>query len=229
MRVLHADTLDFRFEPRRWAFADDRRAEIDAHFTKAQRANPRLWNGRVLILNDWSLNAGTASGTFFETDYASFRAWLDWGGPDGGVTDCFASAVVVASDGAFLLGEMAAHTANAGRIYFPCGTPGLEDVRRGKVDLAYSLGRELREETGLDIVQFAAERGWTLIEGRSRLVVFKVVRAPWTGGELKARVLRFLRDGGDDELAAIHLVCGPEDLVPSMPEYVAAFFRHRWS
>ncbi|MDI3468482.1 MAG: NUDIX hydrolase [Pseudolabrys sp.] len=228
MKVLHADALDFRFEPRRWAFADDRRVEIDAHFAETQRANPRLWNGRVLILNDWSLNAGIASGTFLETDYASFRAWLDWGRPDAGVMDCFASAVVVASDGAFLLGEMAAHTANAGRVYFPCGTPGLEDVRGGKVDLAYSLGRELREETGLDIAQFSDEPGWTVIEGRSRLVVFKIVRAPWPGEELKACVLRFLQDGGDDELAAIHLVRGPEDLAPSMPDYVAAFFRARW-
>ena len=41
------------------------------------------------------------------------------GAPPAAVCDCFGAAAIAAVDGAFLLGVMGPHTANAGRIYFP--------------------------------------------------------------------------------------------------------------
>ena len=71
------------------------------------------------------------AGVYFETDYADFVAWRDFGHPGEPVENCFSMAALRSADGAFLLGEMAAHTVNAGRIYFPAGTPDLQRrVRR---------------------------------------------------------------------------------------------------
>ena len=80
---------------------------------------------------------------------ASFIAWRDWGFPDRAVRNCFAAGAIRASDGAFVLGVMGPQTANAGKIYFPAGTPDPGDVVGQEVDLAGSVRREIAEETGL--------------------------------------------------------------------------------
>jgi hypothetical protein len=229
MRISRVERLDLHFVPKPWAFADQRRGEIDEHFAAAQRANPRLWNGRVLVMRDHEISGGVLRGSFFETDYASFHAWLRWGCPPAEACDCFGTAVVQANDGAFLLAQMAAHTANAGRIYFPCGTPDLSDVRGEKVDFDGSIGRELLEETGLDMAEFDVTPGWTILEEAARVVAFKVVRAPQSGEALRKRVEGRLAAESNGELAAIHLVRGPAELAPAMPDYVRAFLQHAWS
>ena len=96
--------------------------------------------------------------SYFETDFASFLAWRDWGFPDRDVFNGFGMGALRCSDGAFLLGEMADHTANAGRIYFPAGTPDLDDVKLGAVDIAGSIAREIEEETGLTPVGLPRRR-----------------------------------------------------------------------
>src|SRR5882762_3146621 len=100
--VIHrVTTLDLPVRPWSWPFAGERRAEIGERL----RAD------------------------YFETDFASFLAWRDWGFADKGVFNGFGMGALRSIDGAFVMGEMAAHTANAGRIYFPAGTPDLDDLR----------------------------------------------------------------------------------------------------
>jgi hypothetical protein len=57
-------------------------------------------------------------GTFFETGFADFLAWRDWGFPDRSLVNCFAH-VGSAGQRRRLLGVMSTFTANPGRIYFP--------------------------------------------------------------------------------------------------------------
>jgi 8-oxo-dGTP pyrophosphatase MutT (NUDIX family) len=229
MTVSRVERLDLTFEPRVWPFAEQRRAEIDAHFAAAQCANPKLWNGRVLLMHRYEIANGVLHGSFFETDYASFHAWLHWDRPPAHAYDCFGSAAVLSSDGAFLLAQMAAHTANAGRIYFPCGTPDPSDIRSDTVDFGHSTSRELQEETGLDVVEFKAEPGWIIIEEQARVVAYKIFHAQDTGQKLRQRVEAHMAKEPGSELAAIHLVRDAAGLVPAMPNYVTTFLRHVWS
>jgi 8-oxo-dGTP pyrophosphatase MutT (NUDIX family) len=228
MTVASVERLDFRFEPKRWAFAERRRTEIDALFAEKQRANPRLWNGRVLLMHRFSIEADALRGAFLETDYASLNSWLSWGRPEAGIWDCFGAAAVMGSDGTFLLGKMAPHTANAGRIYFPCGTPDLSDVADGVVDFDHSIRRELLEETGLRVDEFQAEPGWIILQERARVVAYKVLRAREPAEGLRKRVEAHIKSDPHSELAAVHLVRGVSDITTAVPGYAATFLRHRW-
>ena len=228
MTVTMVERLDLRFEPKSWAFAEERRSEIDALFAEKQRANPRLWNGRVLLMHRFHIEAGVLHGAFLETDYASLNSWLSWGRPDAAIWDCFGAAAVMGSDGSFLLGEMASHTANAGRVYFPCGTPDLSDVADGLVDFEHSIARDLLEETGLRVDEFHAEPGWTILEERGRVVAYRALRAREPGEALRDRVEAHIKGDLSSELAATHLVRNTTDITPAIPDYAAAFLRYRW-
>src|SRR5436305_13309858 len=161
--IYRVTTLDLAVRPVVWPFAEERRAEIEAHFAEKQRERPKIWNGRVLLGRDAVFTDGHLAATYFETDFASFLAWRDWGFPDPAVCNGFGMGALRSSDGAFVMGEMAHHTANAGRIYFPSGTPDLDDVRDGAVDVARSVVREIFEETGLTEDDYAAEPHWDCV------------------------------------------------------------------
>jgi 8-oxo-dGTP pyrophosphatase MutT (NUDIX family) len=228
MTTSYIDRVDLAFEPKPWAFAAQRRVEIDAHFAQLKRHKPELWNGTVMLLHEHTVASGLLRGSFIETDFASFTAWRHWGRPETGVLDCFGAAAILTADDAFLLGVMAAHTVNAGHVYFPCGTPDRNDRVDGKVDLDVSVARELTEETGLDVTDFAVEPGWTMVRERAHLALFKTMRAREDADTLRAKVRRHLDRERQPELADIRFARGPADLDPAMPSFIVSYLKHRW-
>ena len=225
--IIPLTRLDLRFEPAHWPFADERRAEIDAHFAKLRAEKPQMWNGRVLLLRRGEIAAGVLSGAYSEVDFASFIAWRDWGFPDKAVRNCFAMAAVRSPDGAFLLGVMGAHTATAGRIYFPAGTPDRQDLAGDAVDLERGVMRELAEETGLTLSDVVPEAGWTAVLHGQRIALMKIVEARASADALAARIRAFLSTHKQPELADMHIVRTLSDLRPSMPAFVTAFLKER--
>ena len=221
--LFPVERLDLTFEPRAWPYAGEKRAEIEAFFAQLQRQVPSVWNGRVLLLHRHVIADGVFSGAYLETDYASFAAWRASGRPPEGVHDCFGAAAVIAGDGAVLLGVMGKHTANHDRVYFPCGTPDLDDVVGGRVDLDLSVRRELKEETGLEVDDFAADPGWTTVVDGALIMHVKVLRAAEPAEGLRARVRDHIAREQQPELSDIRIVRGPRDLDDAIPPFVAAF------
>src|SRR5437773_1792023 len=174
--LVPIERLELRFARTSWPFAAARRDEIDRYFAELRRGKPELWNGRVLVLQTFAVADGVFRGTYLETDFASFLAWRDWGFPDQSVRNCFAMAALRAADGAFVLGVMASHTANAGKVYFIGGTPDPHDVAGERVDLERSVLRELAEETGLSAETVRPEPGWHAIFDEARIAMVRVLR-----------------------------------------------------
>jgi hypothetical protein len=225
--IHRVTTLALKYEPRPWAFAQERRAEISAYFAQKQRETPAIWNGRVLLAYDPVLDAEHLSARYLDADYASFLAWRDWGFPDKDVFNGFGMGALRASDGAFVLGEMNQHTANAGRIYFPAGTPEPADIRDGVVDLAGSIVREMEEETGLKPDDYTIDPDWYCVRSGASLALLRVLVADCPGEELRDRITANLATQSRPELAAIHLVRDRRDFSATMPRYVTAFIAHQ--
>ncbi len=227
--IVRTERLDLTFAPRPWPFAIERRAEIDRHFAAAQRRQPALWNGRILLLHHHDIAGAVFRGAYLESDFASFLAWRDWDFPGGDVKNCFSMAAIRAADGPFLLGIQGAHTAGAGKIYFVAGTPDPEDRKDGAVDLEGNLWREVAEETGLAARDFEAEPGWNTVLAGPRIAQIKVLHARERAHELRARILANLACQAEPELEGIAIIRDARDLDPRMPEFVSAFLTHAWS
>jgi len=225
--IIPLSRLDLRYEPAPWPFAIERRGEIDVHFEKLRAEKPLIWNGEVLLLRRGEIADGVLSGAYLKTDFASFISWRDWGFPDKTVRNCFPMAALRSSDGAFLLGVMGAHTATAGQIYFPAGTPDPSDIDGDRVDLERGVIRELIEETGLGAADIAAESGWFATPLGQRLALMKIVQAKESAARLRERIRAFLAAQGQPELSGIHVVRNTDDLRPNMPPYVATFLASR--
>lgn len=227
--LIPLSRLDLRYEPAPWPFAEQRRAEIEAYFAKLRETKPQMWNGRVLILRRGEIAGGVLRGAYTDVDFASFLAWRDWDFPDMSMRNCFPMAALRSSDGAFLLGVMGRHTANAGHIYFPSGTPDPNDIVGDAVDLEAGVMRELAEETGLAEPDVQPEVGWTAVVVGQRLALMKIVQAGTTAHALAFRIRAFLSTQSQPELADMYVVRTLSDLREAMPLFVTAFLTARLS
>ena len=229
LEIVPVERVEITVAPWQWEFAVKRRAEIEAHFAARQEQQPALWNGRVLLLRDYRIENGLLSGSSFETDFASFVAWRDWDFPDRDVFNVFAMAAVRGADGGYLLGEMADHTASAGFLYFPCGTPDPKDVTDGMLDLGGSAARELFEETGIDITKLSAWPSWSLVREQNFIALIKSFASAEQAQDLRARVMRYLASGAHPELSDIRIVRDRGDLTAQIPGFVITFLESIWS
>ena len=193
-----------------------------------------------MLLKDRAINDGVLHGTCFETDFASLCAWRDWQFPDSSVDNVFAAAALRGNDGGYLVGEMAPTTANAGRLYFPCGTPEPSDLDAGGfLDLAGNLRRELFEETGLDIAGLEAEAGWTMVREGCHIALLKLLAAAESAPALRTRIMGHIAGEARPELDTSASCARRPISPPAMPRFVTAYLenvggyeqgdRFRWS
>jgi hypothetical protein len=228
--IHELSAIDCAFEPVDWAFPREEKAWIAEHWAGLKARKPALFDGRVLLLHRFAIEDGVFRGAYLETSYSTFIAFRDRGFPDPGKRNCFAMAALSAADGPFLLGEMGPHTANAGAVYFAAGTPDPSDVVGDRVDLEGSVLRELEEETGLSAGEVDVAPGWTAVMGDGRIALMKPVKARLPAEALRRRILAFLAEDAEPELAGVHLVDSPQDiLVDRIPAFQQAFLRYAFA
>jgi 8-oxo-dGTP pyrophosphatase MutT (NUDIX family) len=223
--LRHVDAV---LEPKVWDFSVSHAEMIRTHWAKLLHDKPQMFNGTVLMQHRWSLVDGVYATAYAPVDYASFLSWQQLGSPGSPRRNGFAMAALRASDGAFLLGVMGAHTANAGKIYFAGGTPDMSDVTPdGRVDLAGSMTRELFEETGLLPTEVTIDHNWTLVTHAHRAAFLKPARARYGADEARAVIMARISCMKEQELADIAIVRTPADIDEATVAPFAAHYMRR--
>jgi len=230
-RIETVSRIDCAIAPYKWRFYEEEAARINAHWDALVVQKPRLFNGRIMMMSGYRIvEEGphrVLQGTAFETDYKAFLAWRDFGFPDRDVINCFAMTALQSSDGAFMLGRMAEHTAASGRIYFPAGTPDRDDLKDGHIDPAGSAMRELAEETGLTTLDMSLSDDWTLVFEGPRLACMKPARAHLDAAALIARCEAFLAAEAEPELAGLVAIFSEADFDMSrMAGFMTGYMRY---
>lgn len=199
--------FDMRVERAPWPFAEERAGEIARHWRESAKAGCGLFDGRVLVARDLAVRDGVLTGRWVEASYSALLYWRSLGFTQAaGAYNGFGAPVVVTRDGAVLLGVMGAHNATGGNIYFPCGTPDLEDVRGGVLDLEGSMLRELHEETGLDQASLRpAGRRW-LVRDAGLACCARLIEVDCDADALERKVRAHLAAQARPELSDIVMV-----------------------
>jgi 8-oxo-dGTP pyrophosphatase MutT (NUDIX family) len=195
-----------------WPWARQHAEEIAAHWARAQADKPALFDGQVLVARRMEIAGGVWRAAHIVIPYSALKYWLSLGFVEAGAFNTFASGVVVTADGAVLLGRMGGHTANAGRLYFPCGTPDCDDLDGDVLDVEGSMTRELGEETGLGAGQITAtEQRWIVQDG-PLVCCARRFDSTLTAAEMERFVTAHLAADPQPELDGVLLVRGAREL-----------------
>jgi 8-oxo-dGTP pyrophosphatase MutT (NUDIX family) len=225
--ITRVPKVEARYEPMEWAWAKQNQEQIRANWQRRLANTPQMFNGRVLLLRHVELTPDLCRNTYFEVDYADLIGWIDMGHPDRSIANGFAMGALRGSDGAFICGVMDGHTANAGRVYFPAGTPDRSDLKPDRsVNLAASLTRELFEETGLSEGDYHVEDEWIIVQRWPSVALMRLVTLPVPAEEGAEKIRATIAKQDPPELSDVRIIRGPDDIDPqTMPLYLQSFFR----
>lgn len=205
-RVAAVDGLRLSVDETPVAWQDLHAADIDRFWADHVVANPTLWDGRTHFVTEAKIEDGIYRATCHAARFAALLHWRHVGYPPLGFRTIFGNVIPVTSDGAVLLGRMAAHTANGGMLYFPGGAFDGADVHAGEIDAAGGIARECVEEMGLAAPEIDWDGGYVICENEIRVSVNRIARLPWAAKDAKARILREIAGQQEPELVEICVI-----------------------
>ena len=209
--------------PEAWPFAERHKHEIGAHWEQRRSERPKLYDGVVHLLRNFTIEHNVFTATFLRTDFKSFLYWRALGYPDAGVRDGFGSAVIRSAERHVLLGRQSTGNINEGFAYPPGGFIDERDVRDGVVDIDAATARELLEETGLQPDDLARTPGYLVTSSGPHVSIAVEWHSALPSDLLKAHILDHVRRHPEPELADVAIVRSRSDInAYMMPGFATA-------
>ncbi len=187
-----------------WAFAQERQAEIEAHWLRRSSENPQFFNGGIHLLRSYQIAGGMLEATLLRTDFKSFLYWRETGETEAGVRDAFGSALIRSSEGHVILGRQRSGNINSGLAYLPGGFIDARDVTAaGTIDIDVSIAREVLEETGLVPDAMTRRPGFFVTSVGAQISIAAEFVSPLTAVDLGRRIASHIARDADAELQDI--------------------------
>jgi 8-oxo-dGTP pyrophosphatase MutT (NUDIX family) len=224
--ILPVDDIDVVLDPSPHPFERDNGEAIAANWQREIVAKPALFDGTVVLLSELGYTGGRLFGRCHAVRYSTFMYWRT--DRVGTVAHAFAHPMLVTNDNALIAIRMAAHTVNAGRVYFAAGSFEPEDFPGGRVDPHGNMVREVMEETGLDISGVRrGERHYALATERGT-VIFRRYFLDEDAETIASRIRDFVASEVEPEIEVPvvirHAHDLPEGLMPHMEPMIAWHF-----
>lgn len=198
--VFHIDDVAIRILPGDHPLYLAEREVIAENWQAEVTANPALFDGRMLLQARAGLDGGRLVTEGHEISFSTFLWWRKQTARQGAL-HVFAYPVLESSDGALVAIQMGSHTANAGLVYFACGSFEPEDVVDGFCSPDLNMRREVLEETGLDLREAVPSTGYHVAHFRRAVTLFRVFRFGQTAEEIATRIKAHMLVAEDQEIA----------------------------
>lgn len=226
-RILPIEQANLVFDTDPHPYETANAAGIAANWSAETAANPALFNGEVMFFSSIVWRGGRLDARCHAIRFATFMHWRK-SRSDPSAEHLYAHAMPVSSDGALIAIRMALHTANAGKVYFAAGSFDRDDLHDGRLDIAFNMAREVREETGIDLSDCPADpihHGWS---GNGGTVLARRYFLDRTAEEIVERIRRHIAADPDPEIDEAIIIRGPDDvpsgLMAHMPPLIAWHF-----
>lgn len=218
-RMLAVDTAELAFDAGPHPYEAANIEDIEANWRAETTRNPALFDGRVMLFSTIRFRDGRLDGRCHAIRFATFMHWRRHRA-DATAEHLYAHAMPVSADGALIAIRMAAHTANAGRVYFAAGSFDPDDVHDGRIDIGFNMRREVLEETGVDLSQCPSEPGFRGYSGPGGTVLAKRFFLDEPAETLASRIRKVIAADPEPEISDVVIIRDatdlPDGLMPHM-------------
>ena len=229
-QIMSVTEAEISLSDRCWSFVQVHATQIEAYWHRRTAEQPKLFNGHILLLHNWSCVDGRLRGQCLITEFKNFLYWREHKKPDAAVIDFFPVAPLHSQEGWLLVGRMGRDHSSAGRVFPPCGALHTDDVDDGKVDLDGNILREIREETGLALDRTELGPSILILDGAGRLVYVRPVKLQRPAVQIVKEIQSYLGHATNPELSEIIVVKGAADICETaMPSFTVAYIEQAFA
>lgn len=220
--VIHLHDVQIRVRDDILPFQQQHPKQIDDNWLCECALKPSLFNGVFFLARNPVIKDDVLLADYYRTDYATFMFWRK-NPQDTGLYHIFASAVLIGSDNAMIMGRMASHTATAGMTYFPAGSIDGDDIFDGTVNYIHNMHREIKEETGIILNEDDASPGFYMARLDHNIALFRCYHLRVTSDEVLKSIQTYIDTQSIPELADIFAVHNLNQVPAKTRSYICDF------
>lgn len=189
-----------------------------ANWQSEVKRKPELFNGDIILQDNITVDGRVLTASCHAAPYSTLLHWLR--SSRSRLVHLFGLGLIVSSDDLPIVGRMATHTYNSGKIYAPSGSLDRGDIVDDRVELDRNIERELKEETDLDCQTAFMETQFQIFVDKGVVIAAKRCRFDKSAEDLCKEINEFVKNDPEAELSEVFAVGANDSYDDDMPSYM---------